>query len=1454
LYSFAARTNTGNWKSDNQSNYLSRTSVDPAALAYPAGRASKDFGHEITTTDLITRSTEANKLEPANLKGDLVRQPPVTKHRVSEHNGKFQWPATNQRDVYAPSATMRELGLDRKKYQAVGDAPKVLGSSAELDYERRLAELRHKQKGIVPVDAPVAGRPSKPESEDVTETFHYPFDLGTSEYKTKFKEWPIGEHPIDHHSAASTQNVNTAAPSSRVFSSSGGNSYAELRQHSLYHDSYPAYSLNVMSTTAPKVDGRANESNKPPAFAWSLVDGEKPAILPEHHDPAVSQMGESEYTRKYHWPAAETLASMQQHSNTGRSQDNQDSIATILFPSDAASQGAGPVLSEYRQQFYDRDIFGNARAPASPNRDSQAPKQFAWALERGSNLHLDDDDEDYVKKDHPRPVTSDLSEHTNKYKWPMGTEPLHLVRKPDENHELKVGKVYALDDERDSRNWASEYDEKFAKLRQRQKELATTVSANDHVTGMPSASHPSIPSNFAWKESDVDKLPSAPVRSPKHVSPEHFHTEYEDKFLAWKNAQAVTPTKRTDVDAAKSSSSRLNLFETEPHAQYLAGSKSEYDDRFRFLVPGSGDSTRPFAYAKSKPDSDTLPQFAWPLADESLLRPAPVPAKPSKPLEKSEYKSKFLWPTGSNAAKSCKPQQDSESFISAPLAMEDDATSAGWKSEAQDPNHPVKADKNKSNEPAGLVHVRDKNVPSYFAWADTEEQKVPSMPPRPVEQPLEVVNSEARSEYRGHSPATAPPAKICRPASTKDVPIHSEEEDKSEGIVSEYQANFSSSQDTKSEAKPIVAGISTSKVMYRPPQFAWPRVDPRVTNSVDNTKTAEDKERKFSDSTEYESKFIWPAAPATSSQSRPGSASANSRGSSKARSSVDHFEGNVTLLPNPGQVKTSDWCSEYDARCAETQQKQPSASRAASAPPAMRNAARTDQTPPFFAWSADDVAAVLPPPAPLPKSAQEYHTETSENRDRFIPGQDFVCKDGTSNLRGTRRARPAQKDQVANLLCDPLTETSCSVNTEMKTEYEAQYTQEHSHEMDQDHKIVHRDILQATLPGTNLDKYTPHLPLPSPPANVRKSNPNAAMQYRTEYSDHFTWQEQSPGQPESVSTASNSPSKKKKTPTQKMKSQSVAVKQSIPHRSDANKESVGSTLFSVASPTAAGGSGTTEYRRQFSWPEAARKPNDLEVEREGVEHSKAICSETQRRQKLAEQKKRYQLLSKNDIMLTGSRGNNFRTQSYKDGKDHTSVRSATFGRAERFPDKTAKLSHADESGFTPYHSTLMSQDSLNPPATQSKSPSTASTATSTGTVVTESECASLNQPSPSTSSSSSGRPAASKVMPPSPSSPPLPAINGQVKEPTSIPGLREYDPKYRARSASPRHVVGSSYADSTAIRTGLYTDQTPSNPVLMNRRYPLVSDRQRTRWSTETRDSFAWTPRHRVGRGVRSSD
>lgn len=68
---------------------------------------------------------------------------------------------------------MHELGIDGKLYKAVGDAP-VVDIMAETDYERRLAELRRKQKDIPPTnESAPAGRPSKSKVEGEGNYFQF---------------------------------------------------------------------------------------------------------------------------------------------------------------------------------------------------------------------------------------------------------------------------------------------------------------------------------------------------------------------------------------------------------------------------------------------------------------------------------------------------------------------------------------------------------------------------------------------------------------------------------------------------------------------------------------------------------------------------------------------------------------------------------------------------------------------------------------------------------------------------------------------------------------------------------------------------------------------------------------------------------------------------------------------------------------------------------------------------------------------------------------------------------------------------------------------------------------------------------------------------------------------------------------------------------------------------------
>jgi hypothetical protein len=102
---------------------------------------------------------------------------------------------------------------------------------------------------------------------------------------------------------------------------------------------------------------------------------------------------------------------------------------------------------------------------------------------------------------------------------------------------------------------------------------------------------------------------------------------------------------------------------------------------------------------------------------------------------------------------------------------------------------------------------------------------------------------------------------------------------------------------------------------------------------------------------------------------------------------------------------------------------------------------------------------------------------------------------------------------------------------------------------------------------------------------------------------------------------------------------------------------------------------------------------------------------------------------------------------------------------------------------------------------------------------------------------------------------PITNVNDEWKV-NYIPGLRT-DNQYRSRSAPPRRMLGHDsdrnirvshfrffsfafFLFVLAYQAKMYVDESNSNPVLVNRRYPEMSDRQATRWSTETKDSFRW--------------
>lgn len=115
--------------------------------------------------------------------------------------------------------------------------------------------------------APQRNDQVSPETHDP----HYPYNynMGNTEHKNKYKEWPLEE--VSH-----TENVNAArqrATGTQVFPPSKESDYAELRQTSTHKHDYPKYSdREVSSAAAPS--GPIVREKPPISFAWSTLEQE----------------------------------------------------------------------------------------------------------------------------------------------------------------------------------------------------------------------------------------------------------------------------------------------------------------------------------------------------------------------------------------------------------------------------------------------------------------------------------------------------------------------------------------------------------------------------------------------------------------------------------------------------------------------------------------------------------------------------------------------------------------------------------------------------------------------------------------------------------------------------------------------------------------------------------------------------------------------------------------------------------------------------------------------------------------------------------------------------------------------------------------------------------------------------------------------------------------------------
>lgn len=1129
-----------------------------------------------------------------------------------------------------------------------------------------------------------------------------------SEYKNKYIEWDP--------EFLTMKNTNTRDYKTKAFPPQG----APYSQTSNYQDEFnhpkdkEIIQMTVFSPTKHKPE---------------VITIEKPLV--KKAVPVQPMVGmrdsESEYHNRFHW---HPFADNQQTTHAKYDKYKESGVKDALQPS--VDDNFIPVESEYNNQY--KDIHDYSPSTLI-KKESNLPAQFAWAVVDGP------------LEDKPKPKINpssgkNTSEHTSKFKWPLGEARQNPIDHTADMNDCKIGKVFALDtDNDDSTKWQSEYEARCAELRKKQKELLDT----NFVAGKPSAQRPNIPTLFAWDE--PKPLPPTNYKA-NPVNPDHFNSEYTEHYLKWKS-QPTNPFKPPVPEP-------LNLFANEqnesiPNSEYLDSFNNKDRDPLNIKFKENNDASNP-------------PQFAWSLIND-VKPPSPPPKtkKPAGPLEITEYESKFRWPPAvqQEQKKTKGGQQSFDLFQTQP----EEENKNQWKTEYDSHNEQTLLEEKTIPPPpaAGLVTVRVEELPSFFAWADQEAQK-PVLPPKPPLDPSEIVHSEYEDQFKPHEllVSTSPVPVQKKAAQTSDIFGTQKEKSKSKTPLTEYDSHFVNFTAEPQSNKRFSHSVSSSAPM----QFAWKLVngEPNVPPPPPVRPTAE-----FNETTEYDSKFQWqdgaPEKPIPSAR-------------------VDHFTAMVSLQPNDKDLKTSEWQSEYDDKTSQSrksyQEMVHRGRRPASAPPTRDINRDFNNAPNFFAWEVADGSLKSKKKISVESQTKSniFPTEATEYSDRFVDWK----KEKTSSLRPPDLLEKPQ---------GPFNGVS---------EYDDNYIPEQTSKPE----LAKNDIHSApTLLNTNLD---PDVQLATNKAEKQNKSVSSSVQFSTrpyprevlvtEHNRQFQWPQNKapPATPSLYSHKSND--------ILGVKAANTLSKQPItPGKTIETCASVMSKENSVSSLNQS--FNRTETHDRFAWPSQVKNsPSKVSVSSSPKGKNPVL-------QKAAS---KYNVIKSNKFAGRTS--------------FHSNVYRPTFSRSQQLVPSTKSTIRVKPSDLAEQHpkdtfasttGTVMTQDSLNIP----DSP--------VGTLRSEKyENNSVSSPVSVTESHEvSSKLDTSRDLP---------------WQASTIPGLREED-SFRSRSAPPRNHLGYNHFDSHFSKARLFRDESASNPILVNRRYPAITDRQTNRWATEASDNFKWKTR-----------
>lgn len=772
----------------------------------------------------------------------------------------------------------------------------------------------------------------------------------------------------------------------------------------LRHD-YPGHDVAALGYNKGHLlnASKRTEDPNPKSFAWPLVNGT--ALAQESDEEFLEQSMPrrqktknlimannncSEYTRTYGCPPHEA------YLHTTKAQKPVPGKALDLFATDDGEAETKRMASEYHAQF---KVPVGAQSPQRVTAASSAsthqsyPTQFAWALVNGGEKACLESPTRTKRAPLPN---QDVSEYQRKFHWPapsdrpvqhrggstgsLGTDGTAEVS----HHRANADSIIGLDvEDLDGSKWQSEYDLQCTQLRRKQLSLLQQGGeASTHIAGVPTKQHDVIPRNYAW-EMPAPVVPDLSGLPPTHKM-EQSHSEYGDSFVQW-------PLVKREVIRPKPLAETLNLFaateenkDGEDSAENEAGvnvrktsrskQQSEYAEQFHAYDTAN---VRP----KSAGGQRGVPlpaQFAWPLVDPPS--PPSVAPKPDglHPVfnEISEYDSKFAWPPAIEPAKLMRPRTADGSTSSAasvivPIPDKSDkeggdcsiSSASKWVSEygahAADAVH-GSSELASSAPAAGVVTTLQNNIPHFYAWMETpgDAMKAPK-----VELPR-YHGEQVRSEYDENFkvwPVSKVDAFVPKPPAENLNLFATTGRGNAaaiEPIRSEYDAAFKAhtAEAIQQEKNPFATTKSSAIEVPKPPQFAWPLID-------GDAKPAEHKpvEGPNTPHSEYATQFTWHGLAETAHGRRGARLQPTSSGGTFSDAEVaaavaaaaHSVMANAPIAFDEKAMKTSDWQSEYDARCANLRQKQQELAAQQNGNGPVIAGVQTrhqDDSPAFYAW------------------------------------------------------------------------------------------------------------------------------------------------------------------------------------------------------------------------------------------------------------------------------------------------------------------------------------------------------------------------------------------------------------------------------------------------------------------------------------------------------------------------